>query len=654
MSYTTCSIDCAFLRRFRFQKDLQCAGRKRCNERRELMAAIFLCSIGHVHAMEQQQAMLERVVALAEAATRSAVAAETATTQTVQTAATVAKTSSSVVSNGLQAAAKVLKNPDAYSGEDATGFASWRFQFMSWLTYGDSRFIQILEAVEARDSMPTMANYNEGEKEMAHKLYAVLTSYLRGRCAHLAKAHSKTRGGLAVWYSLMREFEPSSRQRNLALAQALASFPTFPKDRSCMDSILIFEETIQRFEGSSNTKCPDELKTLLRCSPAKLKGHLQLTLDDKAIYHQVREQILNFERVSKNWGHETVLKSIHDANKGVADGPTPMEVDRVEGKSKGKGKKGKGKGGWNIPWGAGRGFGGRSGGKAKGKCKKGRGRARKERAKMVRKEKAASHNQCKICFGYGHWSGGCPQRMDVNNVQQDTSYTGSPVNNNGASSSSVYRQAQGEQSPVQPRTGTVRKIFHISPSSSYPASPASPASSRHVRMVEFLDSSDEDMHVRKVTGEEWIILDSGSGLSLLPARFSVDGNTTAGTSLRNCQGGKLKTRGTRHTDLQVRDVEGEEVLLHHEFIVGDATTGLVSLGQLYQAGWKIDGEGSGELFLIDPRHKIKSKCLCTSRTSRLQSERLCVMWKNEKMMVTQMFLLFMCVPMNPWMFENTH
>ena len=88
-------------------------------------------------------------------------------------------------------------------------------------------------------------------------------------------------------------FEPSSRQRSLALAQALASYPTFPKDRSCMDSILIFEETIQRFEESSNTKYPDELKiaTLLRCSPAKLKEHLQLTLDDKATYNQVREQI---------------------------------------------------------------------------------------------------------------------------------------------------------------------------------------------------------------------------------------------------------------------------------------------------------------------------------------------------------------------------
>ena len=109
--------------------------------------------------------------------------------------ARVSATSAVFLKQQIKAASKVLKNPDTYSGEDAMGFASWRFQFMSWLTYGDSRFIQILEAIEARDSMPTMANYNEGEKEMAHKLYAVLTSYLRGRCAHLAKAHSN---GLAV------------------------------------------------------------------------------------------------------------------------------------------------------------------------------------------------------------------------------------------------------------------------------------------------------------------------------------------------------------------------------------------------------------------------------------------------------------------------
>ena len=104
----------------------------------------------------------------------------------------------------------------------------------------------------------------------------------------------------------------------------------------------------------------------------------------------------------------------------------------------------------------------------------------------------------------------------------------------------------------------------------------------------------------------------------------------------------VKVESSRHValDLQVRDVEGEEVLLPHEFIVGDVTTGLVSLGQLYQAGWKIDGEGSNELFLIDPQDQIKVPVYFKNKS--LQSEHVCVMLKNEKMMVTQMFLPFMC------------
>ena len=74
---------------------------------------------------------------------------------------------------------------------------------------------------------------------------------------------------------------------------------------------------------------------------------------------------------------------------------------------------------------------------------------------------------------------------------------------------------------------------------------------------------------------------------------------------RNCQGGLLETRGTRFTDLCVRDLNGEEVLLRHEFIVGNVTTGLVSLGQLYQAGWKVSNSGDGKLFLTDPNEEVK-------------------------------------------------
>ena len=75
----------------------------------------------------------------------------------------------------------------------------------------------------------------------------------------------------------------------------------------------------------------------------------------------------------------------------------------------------------------------------------------------------------------------------------------------------------------------------------------------------------------------------------------------------------------------------------HEFYVGDVTTGLVSHGQLYQAGWEITREGSNELLLVD-----QSKYLCTTRTNCLQSEHVSDKLKNKNMMVLA-FILFMLV-----------
>jgi len=75
--------------------------------------------------------------------------------------------------------------------------------------------------------------------------------------------------------------------------------------------------------------------------------------------------------------------------------------------------------------------------------------------------------------------------------------------------------------------------------------------------------------------------------------------------LTDCQGETLRTRGTRQTDLQVVDSEGEEILLRHEFIIGDVTTALLSLGKFYQSGWKVDGSDEGQLFLEDPNKQVK-------------------------------------------------
>ena len=303
--------------------------------RRQLIAIIFLCSMSSAAAMEQD-AVLQRIITLTEAATRAAMSAESTLNQ-VQSMTTAPSSSS----EGLQAASRILKAPDTFSGDDPMSFASWRFQITSWLTFSDSRYTTLLEKVETMTTAPTISTYDAPEKELAHKLYAVLTSYLRGRCSHIIKAFSKSRDGFAIWYQLIREFEPSSRQRSLALiSSSLGPYPVFAKEKSCLESILVYEQTVQQFEESSGTTYPDELKvaTLMRCCNATLREFLQLNIKEDSTYLQVREHIMNYERISKSWTQEQVLKSIQDTPR---DGPVPMEVDRVEkgtGKDKGKGK----------------------------------------------------------------------------------------------------------------------------------------------------------------------------------------------------------------------------------------------------------------------------------------------------------------------------
>ena len=80
---------------------------------------------------------------------------------------------------------------------------------------------------------------------------------------------------------------------------------------------------------------------------------------------------------------------------------------------------------------------------------------------------------------------------------------------------------------------------------------------------------------------EWVILDSGSDVSLLPSRFQRDNAASLSPdTLQNCQGGSLKTTGVKKAELVAITTNGEEVLLQHDFIVGNVTSCLVSLGQL--------------------------------------------------------------------------
>ena len=240
----------------------------------------------------------------------------------------------------------------------------------------------------------------------------------------MVRANANEKDGFRLWYQLCREFLPSTRQRSLALAQALSQYPNFNGKSSMLENILQYEHLVTQYEAASGQTYPTDLKsaTLIRCAPNRLKERLQLSLTDRSTYADVREALLSYDQVSRSFSQEQILKQLEIIEPRQAhDTSAPMEVDRVD---KGKGKKGKGKGKssswWNTSWSFGRGRDGRKGGGRKGKGKgKGKHKGKKGGGKYYGKGKKGKNNDgCRICGQLGHWGDECPQRQ-VHQVVQE-------------------------------------------------------------------------------------------------------------------------------------------------------------------------------------------------------------------------------------------
>ena len=138
--------------------------------------------------------------------------------------------------------------------------------------------------------------------------------------------------------------------------------------------------------------------THIKCCKPRLREQIQLSIANSTSYIDIREKITSYERASKVWTNDQVLKHVNDQPNyasGSNDGPVPMEVDRVEKckwKHKGKNKDRGSFGGseWASGWlyGRGRGRGRTNKGKGKGKTK-GKSNGKKGNQKGGSKGKAA-------------------------------------------------------------------------------------------------------------------------------------------------------------------------------------------------------------------------------------------------------------------------
>lgn len=124
-----------------------------------------------------ERVFLERATSLTGAAT----AAATAATQALSSMSTGAST-------GMESATRVLKAPDVFTGEDPMIFQTWKFQFSSRVSCGDQRSREVLEKVQALKDYPAdTSTFTTEEKELSTKLYAVVATYLKGRCFNMVK-----------------------------------------------------------------------------------------------------------------------------------------------------------------------------------------------------------------------------------------------------------------------------------------------------------------------------------------------------------------------------------------------------------------------------------------------------------------------------------
>ncbi|CAL1141687.1 unnamed protein product [Cladocopium goreaui] len=289
---------------------------RRAQWKMQLKAMLFASWIPGCQGMEGattgESAFLQQMSNLATAATSAANAAEKAIGLLSQSAAS----SSSGDQGGLQAASRILKCPDAYNGEDPMAFSSWKFTFCSWLSFGDPRFQRYFDRIDKSGASEDLPEYAAVDQELSVKLFAILTSYLKGRCTSLVKSMARSKDGFRLWRALQQEYEPSSRQRSLAIAQTLSNFPAFSGSKTLHEHILAYEQLVAQFEEVSSSSYPSELKiaTLVRCSNQKLREHLQLTIGEQTTYAQLKETMLGYDKACRSWTPETILKSIQQQN----------------------------------------------------------------------------------------------------------------------------------------------------------------------------------------------------------------------------------------------------------------------------------------------------------------------------------------------------
>ena len=419
-----------------------------------------------VQATEQMVQVTEQAAAAAQAAAQAASTTSAAATASSQTAKPTEWY-------------KMLPKPPSFSPqtreEELSMFREWAWQLEQYLLAVDAKYGPDIEAI--RNNLNTKCDLvlemSDAKAQRATFLYGLLASLLKGRPLLVLKSVEQGNGfeGLRL---LIKNGQPTNRNRSLGLLQLLMAWPNFDQKAAMLPQILKLEDSIREYERISGGELQKELKfsILMKVVTGHLKTHLQVSLREDTTYEQLREAIINYDQATIRW---TNTMALGNAMPGQEDGPTPMDVDRVTEKGKGKHKgKQKGKFDGQKGKGDGKGKGKSSWQSGKGKSQDGKGKAPawngqsnswhkgwkgKQPSKGDGKNgksssKGKGNGACHKCGNYGHFARECTVRV-VNESQQDDS-------SRSATSATTYTTAAATQSTNQQGSRVNRIAFDMS------------------------------------------------------------------------------------------------------------------------------------------------------------------------------------------------
>ena len=126
----------------------------------------------------------------------------------------------------------MLGRPPLFGGgkTEVYDFMDFKEQMYNILAYAEPKYTDAfrnLEKLGDDEGIPDRFA-NDEYQTMSTKLYSLLSSWLTGTTKQHARDPSiaVSRNGFALWKSLLRIYQPSTRSRSLALMQAIHSYPT--------------------------------------------------------------------------------------------------------------------------------------------------------------------------------------------------------------------------------------------------------------------------------------------------------------------------------------------------------------------------------------------------------------------------------------------